>query len=92
MAHKISSTVSITSRGCEMKHRDNTHKSKGKSAGKSHTHHYQSKATSDKNRLFHHVKGRNNGVTQEVNVDVKIEQEDGCVTNCLAGLMKLFRG
>ena len=55
---------------------------------KPHDHHYKSEAVSDKNRLFHHVKGRQNGVQQNVNVEVNIQPEEGC----FEGIMKAIGG
>ena len=85
MGHKISSTIVIETRGCDMKHKPKKHK---KSKNKTHDHKYESKAVSDKNRLFHNVKGNQNGVQQNVNVEMKIEESEGC----FEGLIKAFRG
>lgn len=55
-----------------------------------HGHKYTSTATSHRNRLFHNVKNANAGVTQNVNVEVKVEKEDDCLTSCFAALGACF--
>lgn len=91
MGHKISSKIEIISEGCTMKHkRKRVRENPNSDKGKPHDHHYKSEASTDKNRFFHKVKGNNNGVTQNVNVEVKVEQQDDCLTSCFAGLAKCF--
>lgn len=95
MGFKISSVIEITTDGCTMKHRK--HKANhverpidNHAQQHAHKHHYKSSAVSDKNRLFHHVQGTNNGVKQEVNVTVNVDQKDDCLTGCFSALTKCF--
>lgn len=98
MGYRITSTINMETRGCTMKHKRRVMKNPDDHQEKPaqeqpHSHHYKSQAMSDKNRLFHHVKGKQNGVTQNVTVDVKVEQPaDNCVTGCFAAIGKMFRG
>ena len=86
MPHKITSTIEIETRGCEM---PDKHKKRGAKPSH-HDHNYTSTATSHRNRLFHNVRNANAGVTQNVNVSVKVEKEDDCMSSCFAGLAKCF--
>jgi len=84
MPQKITSTIEIETRGCDMPNK------KHKAVADPHDHNYTSTATSHRNRLFHNVKNANAGVTQNVSVSVKVEKEDDCMTSCFAGLAKCF--
>lgn len=53
-------------------------------------HQYKSHAKSDKNRFFHGVKNTNDGVKQNVKVEVNIDQGEDCLTSCLGALGSCF--
>ena len=90
MGRKISSTIEIITENCQMKHKKRHRKeSHGDPSVKPHSHHYKSEAKSDKNRFFHGVQNKNQGVNQTVNVDVKIEQED-CFSSMFSAIGKCF--
>lgn len=88
---KIHSTIDITYQGCrgdcEMgKHKKRVRKNPEKvsfETKKPHDHRYHSEASTEKNRFFHRVKNANAGVNQTVNVDLKVEQGDDCLTSAI---------
>jgi len=94
---KIHSTIEISTQGCQgsdcnMPKRIRRHRvNHGQAQGEPHSHHYKSTATSDKNRFFHGVQNKNQGVTQNVSVNVQLEKEDSCIKDCFAGLVSCFR-
>ena len=89
MPHKITSTITILSSGCmggcDMPKKFKHHRKK------EHDHEYQSKAVSHKNRLFHHVSGKQNGVQQNVNVSVNVQKDDDPVTGCFRAMLNCFK-
>jgi len=78
---KISSTIEIWHKDDKMPHK---HRKKQRKPD------FKSEATSDKHKFFHGVKTDKGGHNQQVNVEVKIDQKDDCITSCFAGLAKCF--
>ena len=56
MGRKITSIIEVSTEGYTMKDRKKHRDNPSSSEEKSHSHHYKSEASSDKNRFFHHVK------------------------------------
>lgn len=76
MGIEIKSTITISG-GCDMDEKKKRYKSTA------HTH---------KNRLFHKVERNTpNGVTQNVDVEVNVDQKDDCITSCFKGLAGMFK-
>lgn len=52
---------------------------------------YEEKPESaNKSRLFHAKHKENKGVTQNVHVEINIDQKDDCLSACFSGLAKCF--
>lgn len=82
MKCRISSVIEVTTWGCDMQRKDKVSKRKHKE---------REESVSNTNRFFKHVATDNQGVRQEVNVTVNVEQpKDDCLTSCFSALGACF--
>jgi len=51
---------------------------------------FKSTAHGNRNGFFHGVESRNAGITQNVKVEVNIDQKDDCLTSCFSALGACF--
>lgn len=99
MRYRIHSTIVVDTEGSTMR----LWKKKGKDKARQKKHSppreaekeerqpaVRSAVESDASRLFHQVRTTNDGVTQNVNVEVNIEQADDCLTSCIGALASCF--